>query len=68
MKILEILSTGYGLIVDAYVQPREYVRPSGDEFVYDNASLRGDVRMVGNDMRGAMANKHVERAYQRQGH
>jgi hypothetical protein len=68
MKILEFFSTGFYVIVDAYTNPRDYVRPSEYGFINDQANLIGDVREFGNDMRRVIGRKHVERAYQGSGH
>lgn len=63
MKILQYFANGLTIIVDAYVHPREYVRPSKYGFSDDQANLIGDVREFGNDMRHVIERKHVEQAY-----
>jgi hypothetical protein len=64
MKIFNIFSQGAEIIVDAYLDPRDYVLPSGQEFSSDRSRLNGDVKKVGNDMRRVIEKKHVERSNQ----
>lgn len=68
MKILRYFANGYLSIVDAYLHPREYIRPSKYGFYRDQENLIGDVREFGNDMRRVIERKHVEQAYKSTGH
>lgn len=64
MKILKIFAEGFFSIVDSYIHPQAYVRPSERGFYDDQMNLVGDVKNLGNDMRKSIGRKHVERAYQ----
>jgi hypothetical protein len=68
MKILSHFTNGLLVIVDAYLNPRDYVRPSEYGFHRDRDNLVGDVKEFGNDMREVIGRKHVERAYQSPSH
>lgn len=47
-------ANGFAIIADSYVNPREYVKPSDVGFVSDLNQIRGDVVVVGNDMKKAI--------------
>jgi len=51
---LKILSNGFVIIADGYVRPREYSRPSNQDFIADQDRLTYDVRIVGTDIRNAI--------------
>lgn len=53
-KIIKMVANGYAIIADAYVNPRAYTLPSDAGFASDQIKLRGDVSMVGADMRKAI--------------
>ena len=53
-KIIKMVANGYAVIADSYVNPRAYTLPTRDGFASDQNNLRGDVVMVGNDMRKAL--------------
>lgn len=53
-KIIKMVANGYAIIADSYVNPRAYTLPSDAGFVSDQIKLRGDVAMVGADMRKAI--------------
>ena len=53
--IIGYFAGGFGSIVDAYTNPRDYIRPSGQGFSQDQARLTNDIRNVGNDMRKAIS-------------
>lgn len=56
-KIIKMVANGYAVIADSYVTPRDYTLPSNGGFASDQFKLRGDVAMVGVDMRKAI-DKH----------
>ena len=49
-----MVANGYAVITDSYVNPRAYVSPTKEGFASDQNKLRGDVAMVGVDMRKAI--------------
>ena len=53
-KIIKMVANGYAVIADSYVSPRAYALPSDSGFASDQIKLRGDVSMVGSDMRKAI--------------
>lgn len=53
-KIIKMVANGCAIIADSYVNPRAYTLPSNEGFATDQIKLRGDVAMVGADMRKAI--------------
>lgn len=64
-KFLNIITTGFTTIADAYVQPRSYVYPSRSGFQRDQAKLRGDVRRVGQGMKTVIAAQNGKQSNKR---
>lgn len=60
-RILVVLRHGLYAIADAYTRPREYARHQG--FSQDQASLKGDVRRLGSDMRKVIQRRE-QQAYE----
>ena len=49
-----MVANGCAVIADSYVNPRAYTLPTSEGFASDQIKLRGDVAMVGADMRKAI--------------
>ena len=49
-----MVANGCAVIADSYVNPRAYILPTSEGFASDQIKLRGDVAMVGADMRKAI--------------
>ena len=65
--LLKLLKSGMLSIADVYTNPRGYIRPSVHDFQRDHDRLVGDVRQLGDDMRGVIA-RHGEQPYQSSSH
>lgn len=66
-RIKKLVAEGFDSIVDSFVSPRDYVRPSQYGFYLDQQNLVRDVRNLGNDMKKAIA-LHGKQPYERPGH
>jgi hypothetical protein len=53
MKLLLEMLYGFGLTAEVYTSPRRYPRRGG--FTTDARKLRGDVRVVGRDVKMALS-------------
>lgn len=64
-KILRSVSNGIVEMVDVFLSPRGYVRPSKAEFQRDRERQFGDVRKLDSDMRNALdktRDKHSQKS------
>jgi hypothetical protein len=60
MKLLLMtLLDGFAVTRDVYANPRKYEKRISGGFAADAAALKGDVRVVGNDVKSALEEQKV---------